>query len=114
RSSKPCRQSWATESHSTATRSTRRDDAAQELELPGIAFACQGGQVGIESVNPLGIDRDLGLVAGCSPALGHEERIVDQAVHGADREQGGRHVAETGVERRDVSVAPLLESRAGE
>ncbi len=59
---------------------------AQEVELPGIGFAGQPGRVSVESVNSFGIDRNLGPIACRSPALGHEERIVDQAVHGADCE----------------------------
>src|SRR5712692_4989085 len=86
----------------------------QELELPGVCLAGQAGRVSVESVHSFGIDGDVGPVAGRSPALGHEERIVDQAVHGADCEQRRRHFAKTSVERRYVGVPALLKAGAGE
>src|SRR6266852_9432646 len=86
----------------------------QELELPSICLSRQAGRIRVESVHSFGIDGDLGPVAGRAPALGHEERIVHQAVHGADREQRRGHFAETSVKRRYVGIAALLEAGAGQ
>src|SRR3981081_1611610 len=82
--------------------------ATQELELPGIGLARQAGRISVETMHAFGIDSDVGLVAGRSPALAHEKRIVDQGVHGSDREQRRGHAVQTSVQRRDVGVAPLF------
>src|SRR5205807_3040590 len=83
---------------------------AQELELPSSRLPGQGRWISVETVHSFGINRDVGPGAGRAPALGHEERIVDQAVHGPDREQCLRHVVEASVQRRNVGVAALLEA----
>ena len=52
--------------------------------------------------------RQLRAVAGRQPARVHEERVVEQRVARADGEEGRRHSAQIGVERRDVGGAPIL------
>ena len=40
-------------------------------------------------------------IAGRGPAGGHEERVVEQQIPRADREQGRRQTLQIGIERRD-------------
>ena len=54
----------------------------------------------------------LGGRARGEPARVHEQRVVEQGVHRAHGEEGGRHVVQLGVERRDVRVAARLLAQA--
>ena len=62
----------------------------------------------------LGIDEQLGAIAGDFPARGHEKRVVDEMVVGTDAEQCGWHPAQVCVEGRDIGVAALLLGHSGQ
>src|SRR5581483_4884337 len=63
---------------------------------------------GGEPVRCLVVHPQLGASAGAPPARLHEEGVVEQRVHGAHLEEGGRHGGESGVEGGDVGVAARL------
>ena len=63
------------------------------------------GREGVEAVDAARPDGELGAPAGRQPARVHEERVVEQRVERADREERRRQPGEIGVERRDVGIA---------
>lgn len=77
-----------------------RDSIREEGVLRRVRSARDRDREGVEPVHRLGPHVELGLVAGGAPARVHEERVVEQRIDRADREQRGREAAEIGVRCR--------------
>jgi len=77
------------------------DHALYEVDLGRDGMSGDTGRKGLETVDGLGVEAEVGLVAGCLPARAHEEAVVDEGVERADREQCRRQAVQVGVQRRD-------------
>ena len=87
-----------------APQDERRRSAASKTRHPRDRLVALRERHADEAVAGARIERELGDVAGREPARRHEQRIVEQRVARADREQRGRHAAQIRVERRHVRI----------
>ena len=84
-----------------------RQAAAEEAVDSVCAVHAGGSGEVVEAVGGLGEHVQVRLVAGCLPAGGHEEGVIQQRVERADDEDRGWHVVQTGQQRRDIGVVAV-------